>query len=122
MRRFNEETARMKRGARIMKPTLSMSSRAAFKVNAPLRELLGCKVGDKVEIIEDEGEWYITKSKVGLMLNKVRDDGAAQFHSRILHQALAEATAQDRGSILVATHPVDVQGMKCFALLLSSVQ
>lgn len=122
MRRFNEQTARMKPGSRISKPTISMSPRGAFRLNGALLGILGAKVGDKVEVIEDEGEWYIAKSKVGILVNKLKDARCGQMHSRILQQALSEATAKDRGSILVAAHPVEVQGVKCYALLLGSMK
>lgn len=123
IKRYNGENARMKKGSKLGQPTLLVMRKGGFRINKNLVGRMGLKAGDAVELLhdEDDGEWYLAKSKDGLPLSKGNTGGMC-FHSRLALEGMKDQMGCDHGTMRVADEPVEMEGLKCYALLLSSLR
>lgn len=122
IKRYNNNTARLRKGQQALSPTLSFTAHGGVvRLNRRLSELLQVQPGDKVEVMHDveAAEWYIAKSEGGMHLANA-EGGATQFHSRLLMNAIKSylpETATKAHACPVATISNTLEGMECFAIL-----
>ncbi|HRH68844.1 MAG TPA: hypothetical protein PLB89_04985 [Flavobacteriales bacterium] len=126
--RYNMKNARLSHGLSVKDPVLSMRDIGSFRLNKALMELIGARVGDRVELLHDTNakEWYLAFNKAdGFELRKATNGGAL-FASVILRNAIVEdiGPVKKSNSWVVAKTPTEAEtdNGKAWAILTSTAE